>query len=126
MNSLAATPGAGPGTRPAEGEPAADSTTSVDQSPVAPTVGRDVHHVGRGSADGHYLPDIRAAKITKVHETESVVSLVVWTTEGQFWPGAVPFHGGTADDEPEFTPYYRCPITGLAYPGGTWHWPPRV
>lgn len=102
----------------------------VDQSPIAVTVGRDVHHVARGSADGKYAPEIRPAKVTKVpaDDTGSAteVSLVVWTDMGQFWPPAVPYHGGVADEEPPFSPYYRCPHTGLAYPGGTWHWPPRV
>lgn len=100
------------------------------ESPVAPTVGRDVHHVARGSADGHYAPDIRPAKITRVHyghdDATPPVSLVVWTEEGQFWPKAVSYHGGVPDETPPFSPYYRCPITSLAYPGGSWHWPPRV
>lgn len=89
------------------------------------TVGRDVHHVARGSADGHYAPEIRPAKVTRVHNDE-LVNLVVWTDEGQFWPKSVPFHPGDPADKPDFSPHYRCPVTGLAYPGGTWHWPPRV
>lgn len=90
-----------------------------------PSVGRDVHQVGRGSADGHYAPEIRPGKILHV-EPDGVVDLVIWTREGEFWPKQVPYHGGDAAEEPPFAPYYRCPHTGLAYPGGTWHWPPTV
>jgi hypothetical protein len=119
-------PGAGPETAP----DLAGELYDPAQSPVTPTVGRDVHHVARGSADGHYAPEIRPAKITRVHDGHDdgtpTVSLVVWTDEGQFWPKAVSYHGGVPDVEPNFSPYYRCPITGLAYPGGSWHWPPRV
>lgn len=118
---MAAVPGTGPGTTPQT----ADDTSDPMQSPVTATVGRDVHQVGRGSADGHYPPEIRAAKITYVHD-DNRVDLVVWTKEGQFWPYSVHYHGGVDAEEPDFSPYYRCPITGLAYPGGTWHWPPRV
>lgn len=110
--------------------PVANSTLPTDQSPITPTVGRDVHQVGRGSADGHYAPEIRPAKITKVQTTDSGVSsdvsLVVWTAEGQFWQDSTPYHGGVDDETPPFSPYYRCPFTSRAYPGGTWHWPPRV
>lgn len=126
IDNFAATPGTGPGAAP---KPTAD-LLDPSQSPVTPTVGRDVHHVARGSADGHYAPDIRPAKITRVHggydDSTPAVNLVVWTEEGQFWPKAVSYHGGVPDAEPTFSPYYRCPITGLAYPGGSWHWPPRV
>lgn len=128
IDNLAAAPGAGAGANTIAG-PASD-TLAPSQSPVTPTVGRDVHHVARGSADGHYAPEIRPAKVTRVHEGYDngtpAVSLVVWTEEGQFWPKTVSYHGGVPDAEPMFSPYYRCPITGLAYPGGTWHWPPRV
>jgi hypothetical protein len=115
--SIAAAPGTGPGTTPTK--------TGEAESPTTPTVGRDVHQVARGSADGHYAPEIRPAKITKVRD-DGTVSLIVWTEEGQFWPTSVPYHGGVEDTEPEFSPYYRCSFTGLAYPGGTWHWPPRI
>lgn len=98
---------------------------AVPQPQPTPTVGRDVHDVGRGSADGHYPPEIRPAKITKVRD-DGTVSLVVWSEEGQFWPKSIPFHSGDPSAEPPFSPYYRCPHTGLAYPGGTWHWPPRI
>lgn len=132
-DNLAATPGTGPGTRPASDTATSDAAAADPaQSPVIPTVGRDVHHVARGSADGHYAPEIRPAKITRVHDGHDeagdtpLVSLVVWTTEGQFWPRGVTYHGGVPDENPPFSPYYRCPYTGLAYPGGSWHWPPRI
>jgi hypothetical protein len=116
-------------THPSKGR-SADSEP-VDRSTITPTVGRDVHHVARGSADGHYAPDIRAAKVTHVvdvgsDESPTTVNLIVWTEEGQFWPTNVEYHAGCDEDVPAFAPYYRCPINGLAYPGGTWHWPPRV
>lgn len=128
IDNLAAAPGTGPGVDAIAGP--ASATLAPAESPVTPTVGRDVHQVARGSADGHYAPEIRPAKITRVHDGHGdgtpAVSLVVWTEEGQFWPKAVSYHGGVPDAEPSFSPYYRCPITGLAYPGGSWHWPPRV
>lgn len=103
-----------------------DSTaTDTRKAGPVPTVGRDVHQVARGSADGVYDPEIRPAKITKVYSDE-VVSLVIWTENGTFHATSVPRHDGEDAEEPSFSPFYRCPVTGRAYPGGTWHWPPRV
>lgn len=103
-----------------------DNTDQSEWPPAAAAaIGIDVHHVGRGSADGHYAPEIRPGKIVSLGRRDAA-DLVVWTREGQFWAHDAPFHAGDPAETPPFSPYYRCPITGLAYPGGTWHWPPEA
>lgn len=93
-----------------------------------PSVGRDVHYVSRGSADGVYAPVCRAAKITELGEDlgdllpaavgsggdpleydgpVEPVSLIV------FNPGGVFFDHDVSHDESDKL-------------GGTWHWPERV
>lgn len=71
---------------------------------VDPTVGRAVHYVSRGSADGRYKSECRAATITAVGE--GFVSLCVMNPMGLFFDEVVP--EGKADE------------------GGTWHWPERA
>jgi len=102
-----------------------DTDHSGQSAAAAADVGADVHHVARGSADGHYAPEIRPGKVVRVGP-HGDVDLVVWTREGQYWPHDAPFHDGDPAETPPFSPYYRCPHTGLAYPGGTWHWPPQL
>ncbi len=64
-----------------------------------PTVGRIVHYLSRGSADGAYAPACRAAVVTDVDDDGA--ALAVLNPTGAFFSPAVP--EGTA--------------------GGTWHWP---
>lgn len=72
-----------------------------------PSVGRDVHYVARGSADGVFPSICRAAKITEVvDEDEAVASLCVFNPSGLFFDKALPY------DETNHP--------------GTWHWPERV
>ncbi|WP_433893029.1 hypothetical protein [Streptomyces sp. CA-111067] len=83
-----------------------------------PSVGRTVHYVSRGSADGAYASECRAAIITAVEPSEGdgslanmrgpePVSLAVLNPEGMF------FKQG-------------CRHSEGAQTGGTWHWPERV
>lgn len=73
-----------------------------------PTVGRIVHYVSRGSADGVYGRECRAAIVTGTHEHDpQLVSLCVLNPLGMFFDLAVSY-GGLGDV------------------GGTWHWPERA
>lgn len=78
---------------------------------MTPSVGRVVHYVSRGSADGRFPKLCRAAIVTEVDADESTIGLVALNPTGFF------FHalsdGGCAH-EPD------------AETGGTWHWPERV
>ena len=76
--------------------------------PQKPSVGRVVHYVARGSADGVFPPACRAATITEVDPPESTpgVSLAVLNPTGLFFD-----HGIEHDED-------QAP--------GTWHWPERV
>ncbi len=102
---------------------AAEAPTKGPRRMPAPSVGRDVHYVSRGSADGAYRPTCRAAKITEVGE-EGRVGLVVFNPDGlYFFP--LSKEGGCA--------YYDKDNPGLwpndpSMPGapGSWHWPEQV
>jgi len=87
-----------------------------------PSVGRIVHYVARGSADGRFPPACRAAIVTEVASPvtdpddpdHELVGLCAVNPSGLF------FHplemGGIAhDDRPDGQ---RAP--------GTWHWPEQV
>jgi hypothetical protein len=70
-------------------------------------VGRDVHYVARGSADGVFPSVCRAAKITEVVDQEElVVNVIVFNPGGIFFDRALVYDEDT-------------------HPG-TWHWPERV
>lgn len=71
-----------------------------------PTVGRIVHYVSRGSADGRYLSTCRAAIVTAIEGEQ--IALAVLNPEGLFF---------TQSDTPHAI---SSPLTG-----GTWHWPER-
>ncbi|MGE5612664.1 MAG: hypothetical protein ACM3UO_00115 [Bacillota bacterium] len=73
-----------------------------------PSVGRVVHYVARGSADGKFPSVCRAAIVTEVSDIASkpIVSLAVLNPTGVF------FDINVAYDE------QQAP--------GTWHWPERV
>lgn len=74
---------------------------------MRPSVGRIVHYMARGSADGHFPPVCRAAIVTYVQdEEEDVVSLAVLNPSGLFFDSALLY------DEKQHP--------------GTWHWPERV
>ncbi|WP_435058515.1 hypothetical protein [Streptomyces sp. bgisy060] len=67
-------------------------------------IGRVVHYVARGSADGRYPSTCRAAIVTAVDDAGQP-SLAVLNPEGLFFAKPLPH----AD---------AIPLTG-----GTWHWP---
>lgn len=78
---------------------------------MKPSVGRIVHYVARGSADGVFPPVCRAAVITSVageHLSigESTVDLAVLNPAGLFFDRMLVY---SEDNRP-----------------GTWHWPERV
>lgn len=75
-----------------------------------PSVGRAVHYVARGSADGKFPKACRAATVTEMGEV-GVVGLMVANPTGLFFHSLA--DGGCAQDE-----------EGQA--GGTWHWPEMV
>lgn len=73
---------------------------------MTPSVGRIVHYVSRGSADGVYAPTCRAAIIAGVLDRSEACELVVFNPEGLF--------------------FNDCPHDEETKKGGTWHWPERV
>jgi hypothetical protein len=70
-----------------------------------PTVGRIVHYVSRGSADGVFQPECRAAVVTEI-DPDDAVGLAVLNPSGLFFDRHVPPSASKA--------------------GGTWHWPERA
>lgn len=103
-----------------------------------PTVGRIVHYVSRGSADGVYRPECRAAIVTGVDTRRDFVGnvdLCVLNPEGMFFNRGVHYDAG---DETPGNPrcpephvngpfrYCACGWVEAGYRGGTWHWPERA
>jgi hypothetical protein len=78
---------------------------------VIPTVGRIVHYVARGSADGRFPKVCRAALVTEVAADESTVGLCAINPTGLFFH---PLSDG------------GCAYESDAENGGTWHWPERA
>lgn len=68
-------------------------------------IGEVVHYVSRGSADGVYAPECRAATITRAGAMDGLLDLFVVTPNGQF-------HDLNID--------HTVPGTE-EYPGGSWH-----
>jgi hypothetical protein len=106
------------------GKVTVDVEVVLGQGP--PAVGRTVHYVARGSADGRYPSACRAAIITETGDDtdRTVASLAVFNPSGVFFDQDVPFNSG----DPTLTgPLQRghssCKHGERAYPGGTWHWP---
>lgn len=80
---------------------------------MKPSVGRQVHYVARGSADGRFPSVCRSATVTEVSATEEhLTGLCVVNPTGLFFHSLA--DGGVMHHESE-TPQ-----------GGTWHWPERV
>ncbi|HET6291010.1 MAG TPA: hypothetical protein VFG15_30235 [Amycolatopsis sp.] len=77
-----------------------------------PTIGRMVHYMARGSADGEFPPVCRAAVVTEADAVDPErVGLCVLNPGGLFFRPLDA--GGCEHDE----------VDKL---GGTWHWPERV
>lgn len=74
---------------------------------MIPSVGRIVHYVSRGSADGKYQPECRAAIVTDAGDGFSI-SVCVLNPQGMFFDVLVP------------------QAENGRVTGGTWHWPERV
>lgn len=75
--------------------------------PEKPSVGRIVHYVARGSADGYYRAVCRAAVITEVPDAAGgIASLCVLNPTGMF------FNERVSHSE--------------MHEAGTWHWPERM
>lgn len=85
---------------------------------TTPSIGRIVHYVARGSADGVFPVTCRAAIVTEVSVSETPdgapIGIAVLHPDGLLF----------ARDIPEGAPM----DTDLSVPivGGTWHWPERV
>lgn len=77
---------------------------------MQPSIGRIVHYNSRGSADGVFQPEPRAAIITGLHPVNEdghvCVSLAVLNPTGLFFDQWVRY--------------------SEANESGTWSWPPRV
>jgi hypothetical protein len=89
--------------------PSSDEVENVMQALAGqkPSVGRIVHYMARGSADGVFKPECRAAIITEVSGDNSEwISLCILNPTGLFFTHRVPFEDN------------KNP--------GTWHWPERV
>ncbi|MCD2193495.1 hypothetical protein LQ327_08880 [Actinomycetospora endophytica] len=92
-----------------------------------PSIGRAVHYVARGSADGAFPPVCRAADVTEVAD-EAHVGLAVKNPTGLFFHplamnGGVSLDEGT-DQASGQHPHRLC--DGRFHAPGTWHWPARV
>jgi hypothetical protein len=74
-----------------------------------PSVGRIVHYVSRGSADGVFTPECRAAIVTDISEDNDRVALAVLNPQGMFFDWDLKFADVAEGKVP-----------------GTWHWPERV
>ena len=80
----------------------------MQKMPV-PSVGRVVHYLSRGSADGRFPPEARAAIVTEVSgSSEYLVGLAVFNPTGIFLH-SLDSGGAIYGDQP-----------------GEWTWPPRV
>jgi hypothetical protein len=88
-------------------------------------VGRVVHYVARGSADGMFAPVCRAALVSEVGDDPARVGLAVLNPTGVFFQPLA--DGGVALDagqtEAGGGTWVRCAGGGRVYRGGTWHWP---
>lgn len=102
---------------------------------MQPSIGRIVHYVSRGSADGTYPSECRAAIVTELahaDESSDVVGLAVLNPTGQHFTRA-PYDDGAETlgnpDCPDQTThgnpfrYCACGWTEAQLQGGTWHWP---
>lgn len=95
----------------------------IPHIPHTPSVGRDVHYVSRGSADGVFRSVCRAAKVTEVGD-DMRVGLAVFNPDGLYF-NPLTKDGGVA--------YFdrANPREGVVFGGdapgapGTWHWPER-
>lgn len=100
-------------------------------STPGPTVGRIVHYVARGSADGVFPPACRAAIVTEVDpQDDGGVGLCVLNPTGQFFNRGIEYDDGRMVPSERDDGLGAGPSTdlcdGLEHRGGTWHWPART
>lgn len=95
----------------------------MNTSPFIPSVGRDVHYVSRGSADGVYPCVCRAAKVTEVGEGGRL-GLAIFNPDGLHFQPLYKDGGVAYFDQanPPAGAVYEGDVPG---PPGTWHWPER-
>lgn len=74
-----------------------------------PSIGRIVHYVSRGSADGEYASECRAAIVTDLAQPDEAIDVV-----------------GLAVLNPTGIHFTRAPLAESVHEGGTWHWPERT
>lgn len=106
-----------------------------------PSVGRVVHYVSRGSADGKFPATCRAAIVTDVAgkqpaSAQVLVSLAVLNPTGLFFDEDIRYDEGAGNPGASDCPnvpheegphrYCACGWTEPHLTGGTWHWPERV
>jgi hypothetical protein len=78
----------------------------MNKPTMRPTVGRVVHYQSYGTPGGEFIPEARAAIITRVEDGTQAVGLCVLNPTGMYFNDPIPYA-----EEP--TP-------------GHWNWPPRV
>jgi hypothetical protein len=103
----------------ADKHPSTTVSEPVMKHKERPSVGRDVHYVSHGSADGAYPSTCRAAKITEVMPEGAIPGDAFTNTDPDtvclavFSPKGLLFDNQIRHDEDGKKP-------------GTWHWPERV
>lgn len=102
--------------------------TAPQTEPSATSVGRMVHYVARGSADGRFPSVCRMAFVTETHPAERfLVGLAVVNPSGFFfYPLEMRGVAYGAGDLAEDAKGARCNQGDRAYPPGTWHLPERT
>lgn len=87
-----------------------------------PGVGRIVHYVAYGSADGTYPTACLAAVVTGRAHDDGTVALAVLNPTGMFFNDAIEYDAGRAGEGIPTQPL----CDDLGHRGGTWHWPVRT
>ena len=94
--------------------------TARHNGAMTPTIASLVYYVSYGTPGGEFTSQPRAATVTEVDPGDpDRVGLCVMNPTGLFFHSLAA--GGCRYDE-------GAPngSGGVDYPGGTWHWPPRV
>lgn len=97
---------------------------------LVPTIGRLVHYVARGSADGKFPCACRAAFVTEVTpdmNVPTVIGLAVLNPTGLFFQplsdGGANLHQGQLPEDMVLPVGARCGYGKNLYLPGTWHVP---